>query len=417
MPIPRKPYSEWKEEDLRALVNDPPAQESAHLDFKRDCNIHHEDAIPRQKARRDLLVDVASFANGDGGALILGVEESQGPGGIPFAFEIVGVESPGTLQQSIDDLVFSRLDVRPAALRYHPVPCQGDRHVLVVEVPANTYSLSMITYQCNAFGQFWARIGTSNRLMKVDEIESKIGQFSRVFESAESELTLIREELTQAVGSPIVWFVGVPVGRSRDHIPVDLDRAINLIGQSSYYGDFPRRRDRRCRLPLRLADRMEPYLHGMRIPRDGDGPPLLVMQRNGVLVYAEDLTARENTEIHARGSGGVVPWIVQAWNIYEPILCGLYLFNDLQRHYGVSASGLVQAGFVSSGMTGVCSRGPGEELSVPVFSSASITLDRLHTHDEWRPKEVFKTWVRQIANDLKMEHPLQRPPWVPESST
>ena len=129
MPLPRKKFSEWDKDDLEALIREPAAEESARLDFKADCKILSEDSEDkdeREKARRDILVDISAMANGVGGALIIGVRQTGKPDQPPFAEKIEGIENSNVedLKKAIDDLVNTHLDVRPAPLEYHVIPCK-----------------------------------------------------------------------------------------------------------------------------------------------------------------------------------------------------------------------------------------------------------------------------------------------------
>ena len=209
MPLPRKKFSEWDKDDLEALIREPAAVESARLDFKADCKILSKVEDKRDKARRDILVDISAMANGIGGALIIGVRQTGKPDQPPFAEEIVGVSNARVedLKKAIDDRVNTHLDVRPAPLEYHVIPYDDDCSVVIIEIPANTYSLSMVTYK--QINQFWIRRDTNNRLMSTDEIEYRFGQFAKVRDSATEELNKIHEELLQKVG--LKQWSGLPV--------------------------------------------------------------------------------------------------------------------------------------------------------------------------------------------------------------
>ncbi len=239
MPLPLKPYREWGTTDLQQLVEDPPAEENARLDFKKECNLLHQEKNAQKKARRDILVDVAAMANGVGGALLLGVEERRKPGAPPVAAKLVGVPQKQVepLKKAISSLVDTHLHIRPGALRYEIVPAPTKRNyvVLIVEVPQNTHSLSMVTH--NDLCQFWVRRGTDNRLMTIDEIQYQFEMASKVRSYANEELVLIKqtqllERLDDKKDDKVPWYAAVPIGRSRDHVPDDTELIRDLIKQS-----------------------------------------------------------------------------------------------------------------------------------------------------------------------------------------
>jgi len=76
----------------------------------------------------------------------------------------------------------THLDVRPARLEFHSIPCGNELFILAVVVPSNTYCLSMVTL--DGMNQFWIRRGTINHAMNTDEIEYKFAEFAKVNESA-----------------------------------------------------------------------------------------------------------------------------------------------------------------------------------------------------------------------------------------
>ena len=179
MPWPDKPFSDWDDRDLNKLLADPSAVEDSGRDFKAECKLLSEYKDAKEKARIDILKDISALANAKGGALLIGVRQSGKKGQAPTAAKIEGIgENPEQLKQTINSLVSKHLDVRPAPLRYHTIERSSGNPVLIVEVAANTYSLSMVTYP--GTNQFWVRRGWDNHLMTTSEIQYEFSQFSKV---------------------------------------------------------------------------------------------------------------------------------------------------------------------------------------------------------------------------------------------
>jgi len=187
--MPRKPYRDWTADDLAELLVDPKAEETARVDFKVDCELLSDIQPVKNKARRDLLKDVAAMANGVGGALLIGVEEKRDPNTPPVADSIPGLsqDKAERLKQAIKGLVDTHLNVRPASLILTPVevPKASAKRVLIVEIPQNTYSLSMVTY--DELNQFWVRRHTDNRLMTTDEVQYEFEKMTKVRDLAKDE--------------------------------------------------------------------------------------------------------------------------------------------------------------------------------------------------------------------------------------
>ena len=237
MPLPRKPYRDWTTADLQQLLEEPRAEENPRVDFKTDCELLSNIPEVKEKARQDLLKDVAAMANGVGGALLIGVDELRDSGTPPVANSIPGLpqDKIERLKQAIKSLVDTHLDTRPAPLHLTAVEVRGntDRQVLIVQVPQNTYSLSMVTL--DESNQFWVRRHTDNRLMTTDEIQYEFERMTKVRDSARDELDRICVNLqNDSLAWPIIWFVGVPVARSRDHIPVASDILEELTSTLSH---------------------------------------------------------------------------------------------------------------------------------------------------------------------------------------
>jgi predicted HTH transcriptional regulator len=69
--LERKPLDQIDKGDLQQLIDDQ-VQESKTIDYKLDA-VGNSD-----KAKKDFLADVSSFANAVGGHLIYGISEEQG---------------------------------------------------------------------------------------------------------------------------------------------------------------------------------------------------------------------------------------------------------------------------------------------------------------------------------------------------
>lgn len=74
-----KSYKQWTEEDLRTLLNNDDFREGQFLDYKRTFDfLEATDKNQKSKAKNELRNDICSFANADGGDLIVGISEKNG---------------------------------------------------------------------------------------------------------------------------------------------------------------------------------------------------------------------------------------------------------------------------------------------------------------------------------------------------
>ena len=402
MPLPRKKFSEWDKDDLEALIREPAAEESARLDFKADCKILSKDKDEKEKARRDILVDISAMANGVGGALIIGVRQTGKPDQPPFAEKIEGIKNSKVedLKKAIDNLVNTHLDVRPAPLEYHVIPYKDDCSVVIIEIPANTYSLSMVTYK--QINQFWIRKGTNNRLMTTDEIEYRFGQFAKVRDSATEELNKVHEELLQkSVPRTMVWFAGVPISRARDHIPVRKSIIQSILEESSYFETRPERRMGGYATPYDYSKYLAPSLRGLKCKNSG---AILEIRRDGVFVFAYTLLPTDKP--YSQG----VPPKVNIGHIYESILSGLHAFYDIQEYFGIGKTALVQSGIIKRVPRIHIGTAAGIKAGYPLFSFVGeewdIPFDPMLLDEHWNPGKVFYEWAKQLGNAVGKEDPI-----------
>lgn len=141
-----RPLDQITEADLTALVA-LRRTESRRLDFKRDFPDGGEKAV------RELLADVSSFANTDGGDILLGLAED----GNGVAAEVAGVamETLDAEILRIEDQIRACLDPRLPACHVHPVPLENGRAVVVLRVSASLLAPHRVAYKGSS--RFFAR--------------------------------------------------------------------------------------------------------------------------------------------------------------------------------------------------------------------------------------------------------------------
>ncbi len=384
MPRPNKPYQDWRPEDLKQLVEEPNATESATLDFKKQCNLLHESPEAKEKAKLDILKDIAAMANGIGGALLIGVAE-DGEGGTPaVASELPGVPTKKVdrLQQAIKSLADTHLAVRPGSLRFYRVSVPDEEHqsVLIVVIPQNTYSLSMVTYKLN---QFWVRRGTDNRLMTTDEIHYEIERMIKVRESAEQALEDVCSHIkTSAQDDPIVWFAGVPLARYRDHVPVDIEAIKSVLRESVYFSKYELPPVQNRFTPVHFLDRLRPNLRGIGLRGDDRKLGQLEIRRDGTVLFGIAYPEEDHIWFGA---------------FYETWCSGLCLLKDIQDQFGLSRLALVGGGaFKCNGLKLIAEwRG-----APPVINISDLQLDRIMLDENWTPEVTFASWAKQFSNEL-----------------
>jgi len=156
------------EDFAKSIFPGPPAaREGLHVDFKRQLD-----------APREAAIDFASFANGDGGTLIYGVEEVRSPSGTRVAGAPLGVDADRTKDQFEQGLsswargmdrhhdVFSLL-VAPGV------------EILVVTIPASARLVAVRAEKHKLEGIVY--VGRNNHgkyYMEVEEVERRMQSYS-----------------------------------------------------------------------------------------------------------------------------------------------------------------------------------------------------------------------------------------------
>lgn len=401
MPLPRKPYDRWTAEDLDLLVTEPAARESAILDFKKACHVIDSDGKAKQKAQADVIKDVASFANGQGGAILIGVGERKSSGAM-VASDIVGVDEAARVEKAITDLVDTYLEPRPAPLRTHRVAMSTGREVLIVEIEQNLHSISMIKF--DDLNQFWQRRGTNNRAMSTEEIQTKFAQLAKLRSDGEAFGRSIVDRVRQLAGdTPAIWCAGIPLMRSTDSIPVRPKLVGTLLSKSPRYFELAGLPQEHGWTPYCMLAQLQPRAYGLGLPTTYRGHWDLEIRRDGTLLFVLYPDVRRHNEARQ-----TVEWIPIA-SVYECLLSTLSLIRDAQDAFSISSSYILLGGVKN---TVAVSNDPHRGF-LHLVDSPSHDFEPVTVGLGWSPESVFREWAIEFANALGSEFPVPCVPWFP----
>lgn len=159
---------EWAE----GLVQDR-AQESMHLDFKREQPSKKEDG------RRELLKDVCALANTEGGRIVYGVEEDEEA----CAARIVPIadEDSDAAQRRLDQAIADGIQPRLVGHSVTPLPVDGG-YILVIDVPPQYGGPFQSSF--NNQRRFTYRQGTMNIEMDYNQLRSAFQLRGRALQEA-----------------------------------------------------------------------------------------------------------------------------------------------------------------------------------------------------------------------------------------
>jgi hypothetical protein len=204
---------------LLALVVDG-ITEGAHLDFKRDAYSDPRKPPKNQEEdREELRRDAASFANNEGGVLLIGVEEKTGRAG-----SVPGIERPLEQENFVRDVLSRFIEPPLTSLRVRTIfdPQDSTRGVVVVQLGQAEPGLPHAV-QSKSDGplDFWIRTDKSKRRMMYLQVRAnfRIGD------------TTITQQSVDALALSEIHKIGYTLREARD----DDKRSLELLEELRFY--------------------------------------------------------------------------------------------------------------------------------------------------------------------------------------
>jgi hypothetical protein len=165
-----KPLDQITHADLDQFVQEK-WPEGKTFDYKRDLYGGNDEA------KRELLKDVSSFANTEGGDLLVGVDEDKGlPTGIP------GVTVPDVDKEKLrlDEIIRRGLEPR-IDFAIHAIPTPTGTTVFIIRVKESLLFPHRVVFQ-GKFGEFWARSSAGKYSMDTSELRRAFTLSETIYE-------------------------------------------------------------------------------------------------------------------------------------------------------------------------------------------------------------------------------------------
>lgn len=146
--------------------------ESQTLEYKKQ-SYRIDDPQTRNKEIYELLKDVSSFANADGGYIIIGIKQKDNKLGVPE--KIVNVENVAEEQDRINKLCLDHIQPRISNLRIivkEGIDDNENKQVILIGIPPRVSEPHYITF--NDLNQVWIRYNSTKRTMSPTEIQKAI---------------------------------------------------------------------------------------------------------------------------------------------------------------------------------------------------------------------------------------------------
>ncbi|HEX7773693.1 MAG TPA: ATP-binding protein [Pyrinomonadaceae bacterium] len=114
--------------DIEALMSRG-LREGPQLEYK-------ETLLPLNDQKKfELLKDVSSMANSEGGVIVFGVKQDQT--GAPTSLPGLEIENVDELHNRLDQILNDNLDERLSGLRHRAIPRSDGKYFYVIQVPAS----------------------------------------------------------------------------------------------------------------------------------------------------------------------------------------------------------------------------------------------------------------------------------------
>lgn len=200
-------------EEFRANVQFGQALETIHLDFKQTFSVSKAD-----DTAFDLAVDLAAFANTQGGVLLFGISEAKNSNQIRVAKGVVPGLDAEKLKQFLNNAVVDR--IQPAVRFESFLISLPDGAVMAVNVEPSIEVVGVCLNRDRQAFSFPYRTEHGNRYMDFAQVEE------RMSESNSRRTYLKLQKLLKVDGSPkeVVIFPGVEGDVHENHWWVELLR-------------------------------------------------------------------------------------------------------------------------------------------------------------------------------------------------
>lgn len=219
--------------DIELLVNNGVAEGSS-IEYKRALGnddkgnlIHEFSSLPANR-KKEFAADITSFANTDGGYILIGIEEEKG---VPVSIPGVAVTDQDRLTDSMQQFLRAAVEPHIAGLNIKYIATSSGGRIIVIHVPRSWSKPHMVVFQEEH--RFYVRSLVGKRRVAFRELESLFAQARSTGEKIHSmtrrRLTgiLAGETPIQMPEAPLYIFHLIPFKAVDDSYRIDVAKAGN----------------------------------------------------------------------------------------------------------------------------------------------------------------------------------------------
>jgi hypothetical protein len=206
-----RPLNDLAEADLHFLTENK-VGESTTLEYKRSVWGASE------ADKRELLRDVSSMANAEGGAIIVGMDQTTEG----IARELVTVPGAAAQADRITDSCLAGISERILGLQARAVPIAGG-DVIVLRIPRSYRRPHMVTFEGR--NDFWVRHDRQKGRMSIAEVKAAVTSTEDLTMKAERFI----EERKLRLASYALAIIGAPLSLEDGRVDTSDRRLIDLL--------------------------------------------------------------------------------------------------------------------------------------------------------------------------------------------
>jgi len=182
MSVLGKDPKDWTEDDLKQLIRDR-IEEYTRLEYKQEVHLSN-------KGKKEACKDVSAFANGQGGAIIYGMEEDErrDTASLPKAIKPI---TDASIKETLENVLLNGISPKCPFWMY-PVRVKGG-YCLVVQIPQSV-STHMVTIGRD--NRFYIRRNFQSSYMTEEELGNHYARRMQAKEEAHNRYESERTDLT-----------------------------------------------------------------------------------------------------------------------------------------------------------------------------------------------------------------------------
>lgn len=166
MKINNKEFKDWTEGDLQEIVENDAFRENDYLDYKQTFAVLEcQDKESKRKKQNEFRHDICSFANAEGGYLIVGVMEEKG---IPLVIDGIAISNIDKFELDRRNELSGILPVVPK-VDFSFIKLLNGNYVVVIKIYRGVYKPYLYRENEDNY-RFYVRRGSRKQVMSYMEI-------------------------------------------------------------------------------------------------------------------------------------------------------------------------------------------------------------------------------------------------------